>query len=265
MTSAAEKVTSAEIKAALRRHFAAPAWQVFFEVGNDTGARVRRHADAVAIGIWPSTGHLIHGLEIKVSRSDFLGEMKNPEKSQPIFRHCHRWSLVCPAGLVKAGELPPTWGMLTYAGGKFRNAAPPAKLDPDPITPGFMAALVRRSGELDGSVISEAVRLARAEWQKEIEGRLNVERSRIDCEVARKGADALVIVEKLRDVLGQDLSAHNAAEFAEIIKAVRKSGIRNGYSGLKGILESLERSQKMISVALEKSGFGSTGPKGGTQ
>lgn len=42
---------SADIKAALKRAFPAPGWQVFYEVGNDTGARVSRHADAVAMGI----------------------------------------------------------------------------------------------------------------------------------------------------------------------------------------------------------------------
>lgn len=31
--------------------YPSPEWAVFFEVGNGTGFRTRRHADAVAIGI----------------------------------------------------------------------------------------------------------------------------------------------------------------------------------------------------------------------
>jgi hypothetical protein len=50
------KVTSADIKIGLRTSLA-KGYQVFFEVGNDTGTKVTRHADAVAIGIWPSTGY----------------------------------------------------------------------------------------------------------------------------------------------------------------------------------------------------------------
>src|SRR5688500_11844491 len=53
-----KKLTSADLKIGLRASKGA-GHQVFFEVGNDTGSKVTRHADAVSIGIWPSTGHQV--------------------------------------------------------------------------------------------------------------------------------------------------------------------------------------------------------------
>lgn len=61
-------ITATDIRHGLLKHFAPPAHRVFFEVSNDTGAKARRWIDAVAVGIWPSTGHEIIGIEIKVSR-----------------------------------------------------------------------------------------------------------------------------------------------------------------------------------------------------
>ena len=43
--------------------------------GRPKGSR-RRYADAVAMNLWPSKGLALHGFEIKVSRSDFLTELR---------------------------------------------------------------------------------------------------------------------------------------------------------------------------------------------
>jgi len=250
-----EKVTSSEICAALRKHFQAPAYRVFFEVGNDTGARVRRHADAVAIGIWPSTGHLIHGLEVKVSRSDFLSEMKNPEKSQPVYKHCHRWSLVAPAGMIESKELPPTWGLITYKDGSFRNAVKPQALDPEEISPGFMAALVRRAGEADEKLISDAIALARKSWDAEFDSRLKRQIESIENARGNEKKSASRILDELqelRDLLGSDLNEYSAKGFAEAVKFVRRAGIVGTNSNVKGVLNSLKHASQSIERAMEK-------------
>ncbi len=51
-----------------------------------------RAADAVAMDLWPSKGLEIHGHEVKVSRSDWLSELKQPEKCEPVKRYCDRWA-----------------------------------------------------------------------------------------------------------------------------------------------------------------------------
>ncbi|WGI73007.1 hypothetical protein QC756_11555 [Sinorhizobium meliloti] len=120
---ATDKVTSGQVKAAIAAMHSPPSHQTFFEVSNATGYGIKSYADAISMGVWPSTGNEIHGFEVKVSRSDFLNEMKNPEKAMPIMQYCHRWSLVCPASMVKLDEVPATLGRLLVQGRRSQEGA----------------------------------------------------------------------------------------------------------------------------------------------
>ncbi len=80
------KVTAAAIKAALRRSYSEPEWAILFEVGDATGARHTRFADAVVMSLWPSRGLTVTGMEIKVSRSDGTRNVRSrrrPKLSPP--------------------------------------------------------------------------------------------------------------------------------------------------------------------------------------
>ena len=75
-----------------------------------------RTADAIAIDTWESQGLEVHGFEIKCSRSDWLTELKHPEKSEPFRRFCDRWWLVTSSkDIVKPGELPEGWGHMAMS------------------------------------------------------------------------------------------------------------------------------------------------------
>lgn len=83
-----------------------------------------RTADALAIDTWLSKGMELHGFEVKCSRSDWLTELKAPEKSEPFRAICDRWWLVVSdASFVKDGELPHGWGLmaLTTRNERFYN------------------------------------------------------------------------------------------------------------------------------------------------
>lgn len=72
-----------------------------------------RTADALAIDTWQSKGMELHGFEVKCTRSDWLTELKQPEKSAPFRDVCDRWWLViADAAMVKPGELPDGWGLM---------------------------------------------------------------------------------------------------------------------------------------------------------
>lgn len=247
------KVNSHQIKLGIRSSFA-QGYQTFFEVGNDTGTRVTRHADAVAIGIWPSTGHQVHGFEVKVSRTDFLNEMKDPSKSQAIFRFCHRWSLATPPGLVRVDELPPNWGLVTFDGKSLRTVKAAPLLTPEPLTPGFVAALVRRAGEMDASLISAAVDKQVGDINKQIA-------ERVDAAKRRFHSDAVREVERLKkrveafDELFADVPEYELKELAKVVGAVRKSGIASTWQGLRHLIEQLGNTFGMLSNAYEEAGF----------
>jgi hypothetical protein len=149
-------VSAADVRRALRVRFDAPTFAIFDEVGNATGTHCRRHADAVAIGLWPSRGLDIHGIEIKVSRYDWLKELKQPEKADAIAQYCDRWWIAVGAdNIVQPGELPTNWGLLVLSGGKLICKSEAPKLEPTGTPRAFLAALLRKAQES-----SNAVRLA---------------------------------------------------------------------------------------------------------
>ena len=89
-----ESLATDKLADLLAARYASPAWAIFFEVSNATGYKANRHADAVAVGIWPSRGLSILGFEIKASRSDWKHELSNPRKADAIFKYCDHWFLV---------------------------------------------------------------------------------------------------------------------------------------------------------------------------
>ena len=103
-----------------------------------------RTADAIAVDLWPSSGHLVHGFEVKVSRSDWLVELADPSKAEAFKRFCHRWWLVIPSGEILRDDLPHGWGCLTLGNnGSLRIAHHAPKLTPEPIPLTLTAALLR--------------------------------------------------------------------------------------------------------------------------
>jgi hypothetical protein len=73
----------------------------------------RRTLDFVAVDTWASAKLAIHGVEVKVSRSDWLRELKDPWKSEPFMGWTtHFWLAAASKGIVQPGELPEGWGLL---------------------------------------------------------------------------------------------------------------------------------------------------------
>jgi hypothetical protein len=101
-----------------------------------------RIADFLAIDKWQSS-HAIYGHEVKVSRADWLSELRDPSKAQAIMRFCTYWYLVVPtASIVKPGELPAGWGLMVQAGSRLRIRHKAPELTPEPLTLDFTASLV---------------------------------------------------------------------------------------------------------------------------
>ena len=70
MSEDRKHITAGDIRASLRRHYAAPEAAICFEVAQGTGTHARRHLDAVAMELWPSRGLALIGIEIKVDYYD---------------------------------------------------------------------------------------------------------------------------------------------------------------------------------------------------
>lgn len=139
------KATSADISAALRKRYPPEAYALMFEVGDATGARHSRWADAVAMSLWPSRGLTLSGFEFKVSRTDWLKELRTPQKAEAIARFCAEWWLVVSdESIVAPGELPAAWGLMALnEKGSLVVICKPIVREPEAITPHFLAALLR--------------------------------------------------------------------------------------------------------------------------
>lgn len=248
-------VSSADIRLGLRSSFPAPGWNVFYEVGNDTGSKARRHADAVAIGIWPSTGHMVHGFEIKVSRADWANEMKDPTKSWAVMQFCNRWSLVTPPGLVKADELPDNWGLMTFDGATMRTVKPAPKLTPEPLTPGFVAAMVRRAGDADAAIIEAAERRGAAAGVAEHKRRIGDALTKHEADALRREvAQAREAMGKLKEVF-PDITSWNIDSYLPAIKAAQKAGLGGHYGAITGMLNTMEVAARRIRESYAAAGF----------
>lgn len=119
-------------------------WAVAEHVGNRP-VSATRVADFIAMDLWRSGGFQLHGHEVKISRSDWLAELRDPDKAADFIPYMHRWSLViASAGMVHPGELPEQWGLIELRrDGTLRAAkeAPARQALPLPVD--RLAALMR--------------------------------------------------------------------------------------------------------------------------
>lgn len=243
--------TAADIKAALLKHYGA-GWRVFFEVSNDTGAAARRWVDAVAVGIWPSTGHEIVGIEIKVSRADYLREIADPAKAQAIMRYCTRWCLACPAGLVSADEVPATWGVLELTPSGIKRKKKPPTLKPERLDAGFVMALLRQERDPDMALVETLVEERMAAWRKRFDQDVETAAARRVEDNARRHKQALEIGAKLSTITGVDIREwdFDPAALAAAYLILKRSGLHLDNEHW-GAFDNLDRHLDSARKALE--------------
>lgn len=103
--------------------------------------------DAVALNAWPSRGMELHGIEIKVSRGDWLRELRDPVKTEIIRSNVDRIFVAAPEGVVRpdldGDVLGSEWGWIDQAG-TVRVQSPDLTPIGGPTLPRpFVAAMVR--------------------------------------------------------------------------------------------------------------------------
>lgn len=149
----------------LRSRFCAPEWALFFEVYAGTGwSSGLGRADAVAMNLYPSRGLSVNGFELKVSRSDWLRELKDAAKAETIFGYCdHFWLVVGDRAIVKDGELPEPWGLIAPRGDALAIVKQAPKLKGKPLDREFIAVLARRASTASSEMIEERVAAATVE------------------------------------------------------------------------------------------------------
>lgn len=167
---AKKRRTEAELMAMLRRRYSGEAGAYAFieKVRNDAGFNASRTIDAMAMSLWPSRGLSLYAFEIKCSRTDLLKELREPAKAEAFHPFVDFFYLVLgDADLLKAGELPETWGAMAAYGSQLRVIQEAPKQERTRVmTRGMLAALLRQAG-LEARRPPEDIAAARAEGVRE--------------------------------------------------------------------------------------------------
>lgn len=252
MADGTPKITAADIRAALVLRYPAQSHALMFEVAPRTGGGTR-YADAVAVGLWASHGHAIEGFEIKVARSDWLNEMKQPEKSEPVMRYCNRWWLVCPKGVATTDELPDNWGLLELQdSGTLKTRVQAPKLEPVPVTLGFFASLVRRGCEADNELVSKLLARERRGMYEQVKGQVDQERRRGLARDQEAANAAVLRLNALKASTGIDFTdfRHGEDWFAAV-DLLQTLGESYGRGSLRHLRESIAG----LAEVIDKSGL----------
>ncbi len=176
---------------------------------------------------WPSRGLGLFGIEIKVSRGDWLRENKNPEKADEVAAYCDHWVVaVGDESIVKDGELPAQWGLLVPGKhpGTLRMKQPPGKLEAKPMSRSFLARILRKTLEV-------AVPLS--EVDSEIERRVTERMTELEKTLTRtltrdfdpaglkeSNEKLLASVKVFKDATGVWIDAYDPQEFKRLAKVL---------------------------------------------
>lgn len=254
---------AADVRAALRRHFAAPSHAIVYEVAQATGFDAHRHLDAVAMSLWPSHGLSLHGIEIKVTLHDWRREIRQPDKAEQIARFCDFFWVAAPADLIPLDDLPEAWGLIAVDPAGTAKVAKRAAKRETPADGGrpFLAAMLRAADRpIDPDSVAAIVRKREAELEADFERRVQHEavmRTQRRNVAADRWADLLAALGKADVQNDWDL---NDKEIIAAVKAVLSVGAARTWMGLRALEETLGTTHAAVAAALDGMGLDRPAP-----
>lgn len=241
--------TADAVLAAVEKRFPPPAYVTLPQVRNGTGysRRTTRTADAIVASVWPSRGLHFTGIEIKVSRSDWMREIADLGKAAEIQRFCHYWYVAAPAGLIQAAEVPETWGLIECdaRGSRYTKEAPTLKASPPDML--FVCAVLRAAADAHAAHFHKAIPVA--EVEKRIE-------EQIERRTDEKHRNLNRQVEQLRTTISEfekasGVSLARAWDGGHIGWAVKVALECNGDSA-RSAVQCLQQHAKRVADQLER-------------
>lgn len=250
----AEEVIEA-LKAA---HYAPPAWALLEQVGDSTGYAIR-HADAIVMGLYPSRGLELHGIEVKVARNDWVRELKSPDKAEVIASMCDRWFIASPAGLIDPPSMPPAWGLLEILpSGKVKTAKPAEKTEAKPLNRGFLAAILRRASAATPTqeMRITAMIAARAEAAKGVEETVayKTRQIQLDHQALKDRVEQFERESGVSIGSGARWDGPSGADVGRAVKLLSTGGIPRIRRDLTNLNYSVDRLKEMLAEAIAQLG-----------
>lgn len=236
----------------LEKRFPAGQYALFAEVSDAAGFSRSRSADGIAMSLWPSRGLGVEGIEIKSFRSDWLRELKMPEKAENIFKYCDRWWLLTTDDTIaKMEEIPATWGWMMVKGKRLLTMKEAPKLSPQPLTKDFIAAILKRASK--GMIpaasiedkIKEATEIAKLEAERNIPYQLDNTKKEL--------AELQKRVTEFELASGVEITGwrQRPQKLGEAVKFIEAGGMPKLHSDLVRLRATTEFILKTISEGLE--------------
>lgn len=170
---------AAALLAALERHYTPTSGRrggIFIpECGLNLGFGSGSRCDAVHVGFTSTSGRILRGHEIKVSRADWLTELGKHHKASVWADTCHEFWLVTPlASIVHPGELPPGWGHMVPGRGRRMSVVQQATSKGDDHDPSWLVvrSIMARADTILANEQHAAITAARATIEAEYQQRL---------------------------------------------------------------------------------------------
>jgi len=117
---------------------------VLHEMATATGfSRRMGWIDTCVFEMWPSRGWTRRAIEIKVSRADFLHELKQPKKSEWARKHFHEFWFCSPPDIIKPAEVPEGSGLYHTNGDSVVTKVAARRQESPSCSDEFVASLIR--------------------------------------------------------------------------------------------------------------------------
>jgi hypothetical protein len=236
----------------MQKRFPEGQYALLQEVSDAAGFSRSRSADGIAMSLWPSRGLGIEGIEVKSFRSDWLRELKQPDKAENIFKYCDRWWLVTSDDTVaKIEEIPATWGWMTLKGKKMITMKEAPQLTPVPIGKNFVAAMMKRAtkGMVPIGSIEERIKEARDEAKIEAERNMPYQLKSLREEMS----DLQKRVSDFEQASGLTITGWRPrpVKMGEAVKFIEDGGMPKLHKDLINLKKTADRICKAIADGLE--------------
>lgn len=241
-----------DIAAAMRKKYSADAYALLFEVGNSTGFQCSRHADAICMSLWPSRGLDVSGFEFKASRTDWQKELKDPAKAEAILQYCDFWWLVIASPeIVKAGELPSGWGLMSLNGrGTLDVVTPAARLNAKQWPREFIAAVLRSAADPVAAIYNTALMRAREEGRKSESEYHERQVKRLEDDLSQLRRQVTEFEHATGVAIATRYGGVSAREFKLAIESLNDKSLENHVADVQAIAQSLDRLRNELTTEL---------------
>jgi hypothetical protein len=221
-------MTSDQVKALLNDKYSlGDECLIAFEVNEGTGSSAGRRIDAIAMSLWPSKDYKIIGFEIKVSRADWLNELKQPEKSFPIAQFCDEFYLVAPAGVLGIDEIPKTWGYIQASEKSLLTKIRAPKREAIQTDRPFMASLIRSLVKKyqNKNLIAAQVDNIRIKMEDDFQRRTKADFRHLNDEISSLNN----IIHDFNTQTGMKMNRYNFGNIVEVVKMMNDAKSKNKY------------------------------------